>query len=94
LETGGSLNFFRTFQKAVPSDRRTASAQSADRINDERPHIKVRIDGNFSAEIFLSQPAVKEFAIVDGLSTVDLYVGALAFVDCGLKPWTRTRFQT
>jgi hypothetical protein len=67
--------------------------QPDDRINDERPPATSHRQ-DFLTEIFLSQPAIKGFAIVDGLSPVDLYVGAPAFVDCGLNPWTRTRFQT
>jgi hypothetical protein len=67
--------------------------QPDDRINDERPPATSHRQ-DFLIEIFLSQPAIKGFAIVDGLSPVDLYVGALAFVDCGLNPWTRTRFRT
>jgi hypothetical protein len=70
------------------------STLSADRINGERPRMQFRIDRIFLVEIFLSQAAVKVFANIDGLSPVDLCVSALALVDCGLNPWTRTRFQT
>src|ERR1700733_255662 len=93
-KTGGFLNFCRTFPKAALGNRWIASTPSADRINGERPRMQFRIDRIFLVEIFLSQAVVKVFANIDGLSPVDLCVSALALVDCGLNPWTRTRFQT